>query len=351
MWHLASQFLILSLVLFAPAANADLLFQGDFETGRIYPQKGGKVDSFFYGAFNSNCEISNSRYSASNDNRVVASDARVGSYANAQTIRFNCDYRPLNGGGYQKPRQSLKVVTDSLVMKEGKEYWLAFSLKLGDSWVSDYEKNPDYFFQLLKEASKDAPDAREHSRSVVQLIEYDNKFRLVSVDQTVSGNEDVTKDVYAWASKKGEWQDIVINFKLCRSSKQCSGFVDMYVGNDQRRKSGAHMKPVMKQRGINTTAAEHTLALNLYKFAWHCQDTFEVGGKKYSRDNYSACMKNTNPTRSKKDRTVYFDELRVGDSNSSITEVSPHFKTGKSDGKLLKLEESAPLPPLNAKVR
>lgn len=303
---------LLILFCLSAQASAEILYKGNFESGKIFPLAGTTVDSFFYGAFGPNCSLSTRDYSDSNDNRVQTQYVRYGQFANAQTIRYNCDYRVLNEGKYQKPRQSLGVMKESISLKEGREYWLAFSMMLDKSWVSDYSSNVDSLFQVYKETWGVAADPRASGANAINLNEINGSLDIEFRDITDSSGNQLSKEkrTYRWPTVKGEWQDMVFHMRLCRKdTPNCNGFIDFYLNGSK--------EPVFSVRGTNTQSDEHKIVLNLYKYSWHC--------KSASSKTYSQCMADKNPTRSTANRTVYFDELMVGDSESSIQEVAPYF--------------------------
>lgn len=354
--RLTGLFLLCGALLASNFALAEILFRGGFESGVIYPLSGKDVDSFYYAAFDNNCRESNTDYRASNDNRVVTSPTRRGNYANAQTIHFNCDYRPLNNNKYQKPRQALKILPRSASIDQNKEYWIAFSFRLPGDWIVDHEANPDSFFQIFKESTDSSPSPRSNTANVVSILAVTDRFMLQVDDRYDSSGRSQGRKRYYWPLQKNEWQDIVINYKPCKKGTSCNGFMKVYLGNADRRANKSHMTPIYTHSGYNTLTDMHTVAVNLYKYAWHCQSTFYIDGKKYTRADYDACMKNTNPTKDKGDRTVFFDELVIGNASSSIQEVSPYFGAGSSGGSggggsSSGDESEVPLPPQNPAIR
>lgn len=310
------QFLFVLAAVVSWNVSANILFNGSFESGQIFIMDENRShDSFYYGAMGADCKPSTREYDSKGDNRVVTEPVRYGKYANAQTVRYDCDYRPFNGGTLQKPRQSLKVVPKIQSMFEGKEYWIAFSFMLDKDWVSDYSKNRDNIFQLVKENTSTANGARETGPNIVNIEEYEGQFVLGIIDEGGSSGQ---KDVFKWDTQAGKWQDIVINMRTCRIGKPgCDGFLKVYLGNEDRRAAGIHKKPVYSSTGPNSRGDVHTVAVNLYKYAWHC-----TGDTRY---DYEACMKHPNPTRSTKPRTIFFDEIMIGDANSGFEAVAPYF--------------------------
>lgn len=300
--------LVLCFAFTAPA-SAEILFLGDFETGKIDPLGSGQ-DGFFYGAFGPGCTFTPRSYSDLNDNRVVKDFVRYGRYANAQTINYTCDYRPLNENKYQKPRQEVGITPKVLTIYDNRDYWLGFSFALGTDWVYDTNLNKDNLFQLFKMATDEAPNARDGGAAALFLTVVDDQFEFGFA------NDDLQR--FRWPARKGEWQDLVLHFKMCRvESCGTNGILELYLNGSSR--------PVFIQKGVNTKSNEHKLAFNLYKPQWHCRRSFEIDGVTYDRSNYQKCLEFDMPTRSTKPRTVYFDEIRVGDARSSISEVAPYF--------------------------
>ncbi len=338
---------------------ADILFRGDFESGRIYPLSSGTTDSFYYAAFAPGCAFSNKDYSSSNDNRVVTNPTRYGNYANAQTIHFDCDYRPLNNDKYQKPRQENKVMPRSLKVSQGKEYWIAFSVLLPGNWIFDYDGNPDNLFQIFKEKTSLTSSPRDSGPAPISLTAVGDEYRLGIRDRHDSNGNPISDKRIQWKINRGEWQDIVINMRPCRKGLgSCNGFVKVYLGNTERRSKGIHRNPIYTDTGYNTESDLHTIAVNLYKHSWHCNSSFTINGVKYSRANYEKCMKNTNPTRDKGSRTVFFDELVVSNGRGSINEVAPYFggcsgSCSSGGTSANETDDSAfnPLPPRKPEIR
>ncbi|MGB3622026.1 MAG: heparin lyase I family protein [Ketobacter sp.] len=295
-----------SLVLASPLAYSDILYRGDFETG--YIKTGGKDrnNSFYYGAFGPNCSNSVNAYNQDNDNRLVSNNVRYGKYANAQTIRYNCNYSSLNNGIHQKPRQALSIF-EAQKIEEGKEYWVGLSFKVDSSWVSDHSNNRDNLFQLYKEKNSNGASGRRNAANAINIEEFDGKFRASFRNSYSSSGQSKS---YSWPTKKNQWQDVVFNFRMCKKgTKNCNGFIKMYLNGSS--------KPVFTHSGTNTETDRHKIAMNIYKYSWHCMDA--------SSKTYKQCMANKASTRSTKPRTVYFDELMVGDHNSSIGEIAPYY--------------------------
>ncbi|WP_198043634.1 heparin lyase I family protein [Ketobacter nezhaii] len=279
-----------------------IIYNGDFETGYIKPNSSDTNNGFYYGAFGPNCMFSPKNYSDDNDNRVQTKYVRKGSYANAQTIKYHCDYGVFNGGP-QKPRQELSIYK-ALPMKENRAYWIGFSFMLDKSWVSDYSNNPDNLFQLFKEKTG-SWNARADGANAVNIKEVNGKF-TATFRNSYDSNGNAKQ--FSWPTVKNKWQDVAFNIKFCRkNTANCNGFIRMYLNGNPA--------PVFSHNGPNTEADAHKLMINLYKYNWICQDA--------SNKTKKQCLDNRAATRSKANRTVYFDELKVGNSSSSLREVSP----------------------------
>lgn len=326
---------LISFAAITTTASAKIVFYNGFEKNGI----GGNPASegFYYQAFK-NCNRIYS-YSSDADNRIVKNIARVGSQANAQTVHYNCDYRSLNGDTLQKPRQSLAVPPENHSIVVGKEHWIAFSFMLPENWVSDTYWNKDSLLQLHNEDTKWGFKPFKNGKNVVHIEESNNEFELSISDQFDSnGNLIKGKEVkFHWPTVRNEWQDVVIHFLPCRiDTPNCKGILDIYIGNKDRRAKGIHTKPVYSHRGLNTSSQWHKVTLNLYKWQWVCTSQYQ--------GNFKACYDNAAKTNSKASRTVYFDELAIGDSQSSLNEVAPYFGDCEDCGYV---EQVLPSPPKN----
>ncbi|MVF13836.1 hypothetical protein FT643_16970 [Ketobacter sp. MCCC 1A13808] len=285
------------------SAIGAIIYNGDFEIGYIKTDSKDTNNGFYYGALGPDCQDSINHYSDDNDNRVQKRYARKGTYANAQTIKYNCDYRLLNNGDYQKPRQAVSIYR-ALPLVENTAYWIGFSFMLDKNWVSDYSNNPDNLFQLFKETTGNW-NARADGANAINIREANGKF-TANFRNSYDSKGNAKK--FSWPTVKNKWQDLAFNIKLCRKNTPgCNGFIRMYLNGNPT--------PVFTHSGPNTEADAHKLVMNLYKFSWICQDA--------SNKTMKQCLDNRAATRSKANRTVYFDELKVGNSSSSLREVSP----------------------------
>jgi len=285
------------------SAIGAILYNGDFEIGYIKTGSSDTDNGFFYGALGPDCQKSMNQYSDDNDNRVQKQYVRKGTYANAQTIKYNCDYSALNGGLYQKPRQAVSIYK-ALPLVENTAYWIGFSFMLDKNWISDYYHNPDGIFQLFKETASNGKP-RANAAYAVGIEEAEGKITARFRNSYDSSGVSKT---YSWPTVKNKWQDVAFHIKLCKkSTPNCNGFIRMYLNGDPT--------PVFTHNGPNTEADTHKLVMNIYKWNWVCKAAHEKSIKQ--------CLENRNDTRSKANRTLYFDELKVGNSSSSLREVSP----------------------------
>jgi hypothetical protein len=298
------------------ALPSGVIYKLDFETGRVQPNTGSgpctaENDCGWYGAMlppanstTSYCPKTTDTYNENAGISAVSSECRFGDYCGRFRVYYQCDYRNLNGGdgttknnngGRQKPRQGWSIPQNNpdWQIKEGTEYWVALSYKVPSNWITDPNSNFESLMQFFKNESRN----NEANAVVLRVVGSNYVFNFANANSN-SGES------YTYPVVKGEWQDLLLNFRLCGSG--CSnGFIKLYLnGNDT---------PVFTDTGDNTESQTHKLAINLYKHSWHCSGDTQF--------NYSACMQNpnsTNDTGQNGPRQVFFDELRLCDGSFTI---------------------------------
>ena len=336
-----SRLIVLFISLFALQVQAAILFDGRFESGEIFPLTDGKVDSFFYGAVKTGCTFSNTvtsnrTYSTGNNNRLVTSPVRAGTYANAQTTVRNCDYRSYNGGTLQKPRQELGVLEGSFNAQHNVEYWYGFSFMVPESY--NVETNSNQVVSLFQQKQKDSDAGTKTGISssccFAALSLYGSTLRFGVEGLYTSGSTPAsptfdTNNNYEWALQKGKWNDVQINFKVCNINEKASGcvpFVKLYVNVDGASSS----TPVAQWNNQANTTSVGAIGgpkLNVYRYGYNCT----IAGPGYSnypptsaQSDFNFCKTNPNSTTNPVSTTIYFDELLIGDANSSLQEIAPH---------------------------
>lgn len=311
----------LFLVLFAVSSHAALnvIFRGDFETGQIRtPGTGGVVDYFFHGGStlpdaNGNCVAGGNNPGTNISNRVVTNIVRSGTYANSQTLFWECDYRPLNENIRQKPRNSVEATGVKMVI--GQAYWFTFSFYLPTDWISDDANLPINLWQTHKNSPRTKP-------SKISLNEGGEQLTFQVSD--VNGNVGTWTNVSAGATLRGEWYDVMVSIKPCFTGGDSCGWTRIYVSNSVRRAAGTEKTPIFEDVGPNMETATSTIYMtaNAYKYNWHCTDNSGL------QTNYAACM--AEPPQSGTDTfipeigkanpiTVYFDEILLATAADSDT--------------------------------
>lgn len=311
----------------------DIIFRGDFETGEIRtPASGGVVDYWFHGGStlpdsNDTCEAGGNNPSLNISNRVVTDVVRYGTYANVQRLYWPCDYRPLNGGTLQKPRNSLTASNSAAYLNIGQAYWFHFSLYVPDDFVTDSSSLPTNLFQLHKSQPRTQP-------AKINVLEEAGDL-IVQVADTDGNTSHV--DEYTWTTNKGEWNDILVNFKPCHSGAASCGFLHIYLSNSTRRGAGTEKTAIFTDTGPNAENSDtyFKISPNLYKYNWHCTGD--------TRSNYNACMTEPPPsgtltydagTGEALPLRVYFDHVILAeaadsdDIDDAIAAIATDFSSG-----------------------
>lgn len=336
-------FIILLLSCLSHSIHGKILFTGNFESGKIYPLTGATKDSFFYGAMGPNCQPSNKDYSNKNDNSVVTNIKRAGAYANKLIVRRNCDYRSYNDGILQRPRQETGVTEESYTymgrssgkpgLANQKVYWMGTSIYLpSDGFKDDYAANPTNIFQLKKFDNNSCCFFNVTAIEGKLVFAMPYLYSKAGVRMYKNKDFDPKLTTYTWDAKKDVWHDIVVKFKACTLTQVKSGcvpFFELYINVDAQGLS----TPVWKSSGLantNSTDGLNGPKLNIYKYAYNCKenDPNYDGRYKTAQHDFEYCNGNPypNPSKNLSTITAYYDELFVGDSNSSLTEVAPHWK-------------------------
>lgn len=350
--------LILSCVTGDAQAALSVIFRGDFESGTINTPATAStfpIDTFFAGGSpapdsNGNCTAGGNNTSLYTSNRIVTDVVRNGTYANAQTLYWECDYRPLNGGanGLQKPRNSLEMENSAGYMTIGKTYWFGFSFRLPVDWISDKSSLPINLWQSHKSSPRTHP-------AKMDILEAANTLSIELAD--IAGNTN-SQEVYTWPTNPGEWNDIIVKFKPCYSGSSSCGATQIYLANDTRRNASADVTvPVYSDTGPNTeTASTATkMTANVYKYNWHCTGSL--------RSNYSACMVNPPPSGTDTYNatlgkalpiTAYYDDMIIAEAadtdtiTDAIAVLNPTFVTGSSapsTPEITRMNQDNPLTP------
>jgi hypothetical protein len=299
-----------------------LIFLGDYEVDQITVPAGSGSgtpirNTFFYAGMGPNCEDRGNDPRPDNGSRLVTSPVLSGAKAMRMEIRYDCDYRPFNGGDLQKPRSETKALHPNAQMLVGEEYWLGFGFFLDSNFIFDYAANPDNLFQLVKEEDGTTGGLGKNMIDLT-LVEGDAVVNFQHPD----GLENPKVDSVKWAATRGMWHQVVFNFRLCKiDTPNCDGFIKLYTNGSDT--------PIYSDRGPNTISDTQHATVNFYKYAWHCtQQGPGYTGEWIAQSDYPFCMRNPNPTKhnaSHGPRVVTFDNFNIGLGNATIFDVMPSW--------------------------
>lgn len=267
----------LPLYVCAMAADAGLLFLGDFETGKI-ASPNSNPDGFWPNMVD-------------NDLGVKRDVVRSGAYSAGCTLYKSKDYTVMSNGQLNNDKPRCDLVKGAINFDYNKDYWVGFSIFLPQDWIDDYKDNRDTLAQVHG-VSGGPP--------VIELeIEGGNwriRDRWDPNSETEILGQTTTKNLFvgSTSSDKGTWTDWVYHVKLC-SQVGCNGLIEVW-------KNG---KQVVNYSGPNalklpSSGVGPIFQVDLYKYAW---------------------KKNASLVPST--RTVWWDEIRIGNSQSNFSEVSP----------------------------
>lgn len=188
------------------------------------------------------------------------------------------------------------------VFEKGKEYWLGMSIYLPKDWSLDYgnKQSNGIVWQFHGRAYKD-PD---NWRTILPLTVVHTEDGWVIRNHTFSTAE-VNERIGPGNLKKfskvvpynlGQWTDFVMNVKFsgAESPDDTNGFFKVWV-------NGQMVLDYTGQNYFGEQTQGPYFKFGLYNSAWKYVDTW------------------TGPS----SRLLYHDELRIGDANSSFSEVAP----------------------------
>lgn len=270
--------------LYSSNVNSSLFYYSDFETGTIYhPDE--NPDGWLVRGLDGEVKVQTNGTDPVTGKEVPI---RSGNYSVRMHIDYSKDYSGFQGGK-DKPRNDLNKYPTEWRLEYNKDYWMALSVFLPADWKDDYSNNHEVLMQLHNQGG---------GPPIIELVirgttwDFDNNWdpkKTVYDSSTVTHKKIYSKPI---SNDKGKWTDWAMKFRLC-SEPKCDGVIKIY-------KNGVLE---LTYRGPNAYKIDPNkgpfFSVNLYKGAW----------KK-------------NPTKVKK-RTIYFDEFRLGLSNSSLEEVSP----------------------------
>jgi len=262
---------ILCLFGFIAPVSADIIFEDDFQLGYIdkYPEnRKGWVSHA--------CEVGPQGSSLQNE------ISRDGNYALRSYLEKDNPSCP-----DKNFRTEIAGYKNQLLDYE-KTYWIGFSLFIPNDWVIEQDQwSMEYIFQLHSNPSPTSPNrdsvlSLRISQSNMKLVtHYDNKKKY-------------NNWVHSINDMKGKWTDFV--FKIKPSQFVGSASLELWMNPD------VNTQPVFSKTSMSLGSPgdiDLYVKLGLYKPELY--------------------KKATNI----KSHTIYHDQLRIGDVNSSLAEVSP----------------------------
>ena len=235
--------------------------------------------------------------------QVISSFARAG----GKSIEYH-SYRTSPNIGYRNQSVAWGGLGSGRLIHlyEGNEYWVGFSVYLPEDFVCDGCISNIYANELLVQFFGIPDDGETDARNpcVAFLVVKGNwELLLHSDSHPITKNKayERTKKytIGSWSGDTGKWTDWVFNFKVDYTAGGYNGgFFKVY-------KNGVL---VVNDTGGNcyNDADGSYPSFGIYKFSWQEHPTDTVT------------------------RIVYLDEIKIGDKNSNLSEVSPE-ETKKID--------------------
>lgn len=194
-------------------------------------------------------------------------------------------------------------------LKAGGEYWLGFSVFLPTSWKPDFAE--DVIWDL--HGVPDLAIGEGYRRPILALRTVNDEWIMTYSKDSKSNSGPQGSSVLEQEGRfklglfeTGKWTKFVVHMKYSFNS---DGFVKVYKNKNL---------VATKNNGIgyNDIVGPYLL-IGLYKRTW---DLAQTWGK---ATNVSS-------------RTLYFDEIKFGDANSSLDEVSPSCINEPSGGEIIR---------------
>jgi hypothetical protein len=273
------------------AERQDILFESNFETGKIRP-----VDESVDGWGVKTIDPDHAA--------ITASVSRESDHAIRLFIDKNLDYSSLSQTGKDKPRVDLGKWRPKFDYET--DYWLGWSVYIPSSWANDLATNPTTTMQL-KQPIGGSPIMEVAVKGGNWVITNRRDENAV----TWNGDTSIRTELYRGSAgdDKGKWVDFVVKFRLCESAG-CDGEISIWKdGKRIVQRDGPNAYRRSEERG------GPMLVLDLYKGGWKRKESLV------------------------KTREIFFDAVRVGGPNSDYASVAPAGSSRGSDS------EPKPLPP------
>ncbi len=280
---------IIGLLVFVPNAQAAVIYSEGFEEGKVIEKR---LKDNKDGEVKISCDNWSERFS------IQDKVKRHGKYAAYLTNK-----------GSERRCELVSKTPESGHYEWGKEYWVGFSFN-----IPYVEKNAlNVYYQhhsaLSPAGLKENCQYTGNGFTIRRRGKTDKNEMVVSLRPAKSLNvgggnaAHGTEEVYSWPMKLNAWEDFVLNF---RYSDKNDGFFKVWHNGklivDQRGGSNVTLRDSVysvkhpRERSIgncgNPMKRKYTQSGGIY-------GGYEFGG------------------------AIYYDELRVGDANSSYEEVAP----------------------------
>ena len=276
---------IILILVFATVANAALLFEGPFTS-----------DEVPFGTKSSGCcENPTSKYyeNAYECDAITSAGAispRAGThFMRSYTLCPSPQCNEGNPGHYRS-----EIVPKDLVIEVGTEYWVGISVFIPADFPLDIS-NSVIIWQTHNNNWDPVCEDAEHTMALPLNLWLDEggTYRIHVSNGGPNGSSYDLVYNESFADDRGKWVDWAFNFKF---SDTVAGFVKVYKNKNPT--------PVVDVSGKN------------YRYGdIGCDGNYQFGLYTWSfREN---------PTDIYDEYTMYHDEFRVGDANSSLAEVSP----------------------------
>lgn len=276
----------IAVFLVASVANAEILLQADFETGK------DPFESYRLGP-------------SGNDNMTVGSSPRPvcrGNYSldvPLDAYKDKVSYRTERTGGKLKNHGTSNL-------RIGSEYWVAFAIYLPDDWQLD-PTGGEILWQL--HGSKDDGEKSRNPNMTIRIDganwKLSRKWGAKKIMTSKSDYDGATTTILApWET--GRWTEFVLNFKL---SYKDDGFLNVWMDGEK----------VASIKGGNTYNDDvgPYMKFGIYKNNWGNRSDWEA--------NYANNKHPRGPLGSGfSKRLHYIDEVRIGDKNESYQSMAPN---------------------------
>jgi hypothetical protein len=274
----------------AAAERNDILFESNFETGKIR-HVDASPDGWAVKALDPDHAA------------ITSSVSRESDHAVRLFIDKDLDYSVLSKSDKDEPRVDL--IKYSLRFDYETDYWVGWSIYIPLSWDNDLTSNRESTMQL-KQPIGGSP--------IISVYINGGSWQIINrrdeSDITWNAETGIMTELYRGPSEddKGKWVDFVIKFRLCESTG-CDGEISIWKDGEQIVDvSGPNAYQLSDEGGP-------FLSLDLYKPGWKRKESLV------------------------RTREIFFDAVRIGGPQSDYASVAPDV-SGVGN-----VPPSRPLPP------